>query len=160
MSSSTAERIKALEVALNNESRERDFYLKHAERTNNSFGKMMFQSLERVCLCKTVEFIICEFVQLLAFLRAVGAIDASNAEEIEPTSMARLVADRVAVVDINSSRHFLVNHQHAKRSWTDYFDANEYNCISEQSEIQTQPVHEYVAYRHRIPFVLALFDAN
>ena len=45
MSSKTEERIKALEVALNNESRERDFYLKHAERTSNSFGKMMFQSI-------------------------------------------------------------------------------------------------------------------
>lgn len=45
MSSKTQERIKALEVALNNESRERDFYLKHAERTKNSFGKMMFQSI-------------------------------------------------------------------------------------------------------------------
>ncbi len=45
MSSKTEERIKALEVALNNESRERDFYLKHAERTNNAFGKMMFQSI-------------------------------------------------------------------------------------------------------------------
>lgn len=45
MSSKTDARIKALEVALNNESRERDFYLKHAERTSNSFGKMMFQSI-------------------------------------------------------------------------------------------------------------------
>ncbi|MGD8372418.1 MAG: ferritin family protein [Syntrophobacterales bacterium] len=43
--SKTEERIKALEVALNNESRERDFYLKHAERTSNSFGKLMFQSI-------------------------------------------------------------------------------------------------------------------
>ena len=45
MSGKTEERIKALEVALNNESRERDFYLKHAERTSNPFGKMMFQSI-------------------------------------------------------------------------------------------------------------------
>ena len=45
MSGNTDERIKALEVALNNESRERDFYLKHAERTNNPLGKMMFQSI-------------------------------------------------------------------------------------------------------------------
>ena len=45
MSSKTDARIEALEVALNNESRERDFYLKHAERTSNSFGKMMFQSI-------------------------------------------------------------------------------------------------------------------
>jgi rubrerythrin len=45
MSEKTEERIKALEVALNNESRERDFYLKHAQRTTNSFGKTMFQSI-------------------------------------------------------------------------------------------------------------------
>ena len=36
------ERINALEVALNNEVRERDFYLKNAARTNNSAGKAMF----------------------------------------------------------------------------------------------------------------------
>jgi rubrerythrin len=47
MSSNTEERIKALEVALNNESRERDFYLKHAERTNNPFGKIMFESIAK-----------------------------------------------------------------------------------------------------------------
>jgi rubrerythrin len=40
-----AERIKALEVALNNESRERDFYLKHAVRTTNPLGRLMFQTL-------------------------------------------------------------------------------------------------------------------
>lgn len=45
MSSKTQERIKALEVALNNESRERDFYLKHAERTRNALGKSMFASI-------------------------------------------------------------------------------------------------------------------
>ena len=45
MSEKTEERLQALEVALNNESRERDFYLKHAERTSNSFGKTMFQSI-------------------------------------------------------------------------------------------------------------------
>ena len=47
MSSETQERIKALEVALNNESRERDFYLKHAERTGNAFGKLMFHSIAK-----------------------------------------------------------------------------------------------------------------
>jgi len=41
----TEERIQALEVALNNESRERDFYLKHAQRTKNSLGKKMFASI-------------------------------------------------------------------------------------------------------------------
>jgi rubrerythrin len=45
MSSKTEERIKALEVALNNESRERDFYLKHKERTINPFGKLMFATI-------------------------------------------------------------------------------------------------------------------
>jgi len=35
----------ALEIALDNESRERDFYLKHAERTQNSLGKSMFASI-------------------------------------------------------------------------------------------------------------------
>ena len=45
MSSKTEERIKALEVALNNESRERDFYLKHKERTVNPVGKLMFASI-------------------------------------------------------------------------------------------------------------------
>ena len=45
MSISAEERVKALEVALNNESRERDFYLKHSERTTNSLGRLMFQSI-------------------------------------------------------------------------------------------------------------------
>lgn len=35
-------RLNALEVALNNELREREFYLKNAERTNNPAGKTMF----------------------------------------------------------------------------------------------------------------------
>jgi len=45
MSSNTKERIKALEIALNNESKERDFYLKHAGRTQNSLGRLMFASI-------------------------------------------------------------------------------------------------------------------
>ena len=45
MSSKTEERIKALEVALNNESRERDFYLKHKERTISPIGKLMFATI-------------------------------------------------------------------------------------------------------------------
>ncbi|MBW1981336.1 MAG: ferritin family protein [Deltaproteobacteria bacterium] len=47
MNISTEERIKALEVALTNESRERDFYLRHSERTANPLGKEMFQSIAR-----------------------------------------------------------------------------------------------------------------
>ncbi len=39
------ERLNALEVALNNEQREREFYLKHAKRTTNPLGKAMFQQI-------------------------------------------------------------------------------------------------------------------
>jgi rubrerythrin len=39
------ERLNALEVALNNEIRERDFYLKNAERSRNPVGKALFQQL-------------------------------------------------------------------------------------------------------------------
>jgi rubrerythrin len=45
VSKQTEKRIKALEVALNNEAREKVFYLKHSRRTNNTFGKLMFQSI-------------------------------------------------------------------------------------------------------------------
>ncbi len=39
------ERLNALEIALNNESREREFYLTHARRTKNPVGKAMFQQI-------------------------------------------------------------------------------------------------------------------
>jgi rubrerythrin len=39
------QRIAALEVALQNEINEREFYLKHAGRTSNSIGKAMFQQI-------------------------------------------------------------------------------------------------------------------
>ncbi len=39
------DRIKSLEVALNNEGHERNFYLKHKERTTNPVGKSMFETL-------------------------------------------------------------------------------------------------------------------
>jgi rubrerythrin len=45
MDKKTQDRIKALEVALNNEARERDFYLKHRERTTNPHGKLMFATI-------------------------------------------------------------------------------------------------------------------
>ncbi len=45
MAAKVEDRIKALEVALNNESRERDFYLRHRERTTNAHGKFMFASI-------------------------------------------------------------------------------------------------------------------
>jgi rubrerythrin len=38
-------RLDTLEVALNNEMSEREFYLKHAERTRNPVGKAMFQQI-------------------------------------------------------------------------------------------------------------------
>ncbi|MFH1875249.1 MAG: ferritin family protein [Pseudomonadota bacterium] len=39
------ERLNALELALNNEKTEREFYLKHAARTKNKVGKRMFQQI-------------------------------------------------------------------------------------------------------------------
>jgi len=39
------EHLNALEVALNNELREREFYLKNAERTRNPLGKAMFKQI-------------------------------------------------------------------------------------------------------------------
>ncbi len=39
------ERLNALEVALNNEMREREFYYKNASRTKNPLGKKMFQQI-------------------------------------------------------------------------------------------------------------------
>lgn len=39
------ERLSALEVALGNEMKERDFYLKNAERTANPLGKAMFERI-------------------------------------------------------------------------------------------------------------------
>jgi rubrerythrin len=39
------ERLNALEVALNNEKREREFYLRNAKRTKNPLGKAMFQQI-------------------------------------------------------------------------------------------------------------------
>ena len=39
------ERLDALAIALNNEMREREFYLKHAQRTKNPVGKAMFQQI-------------------------------------------------------------------------------------------------------------------
>lgn len=45
MAKKTEDRIKALEAALKNETNERDFYLKHAARTKNEFGKKMFMSI-------------------------------------------------------------------------------------------------------------------
>jgi rubrerythrin len=39
------QRLNALEVALNNEMRERQFYLQHSLRTKNPLGKSLFQQL-------------------------------------------------------------------------------------------------------------------
>lgn len=38
-------RLDALQVALNNELKEHEFYLKHAERTSNPVGKAMFKQI-------------------------------------------------------------------------------------------------------------------
>jgi len=47
MGNRTEERIQALEVALNNEAREKAFYLKHAKRTKNPLGRLMFESIAK-----------------------------------------------------------------------------------------------------------------
>ncbi|MGZ6249182.1 MAG: ferritin-like domain-containing protein, partial [Syntrophales bacterium] len=39
------ERLNALQVALNNEMKEHEFYLKNAERTKNPVGKAMFEQI-------------------------------------------------------------------------------------------------------------------
>ena len=39
------DRLNALEVALNNEMKERTFYLKHAQRTKNPIGQAMFRQI-------------------------------------------------------------------------------------------------------------------
>ena len=39
------DRLNALEVALNNEKNEREFYLKNARRTNNPLGRAMFKQI-------------------------------------------------------------------------------------------------------------------
>jgi rubrerythrin len=39
------ERLNAVQVALGNEMREREFYLKHAQRTRSQVGKAMFQQI-------------------------------------------------------------------------------------------------------------------
>jgi rubrerythrin len=38
-------RVNALEIALNNELKERTFYLKHAKRTKHPLGQLMFQKI-------------------------------------------------------------------------------------------------------------------
>jgi rubrerythrin len=43
--STTQDRIAALEIALNNEQREGEFYRKQAERSKNPLGKKMFKTL-------------------------------------------------------------------------------------------------------------------
>lgn len=39
------DRLNALEIALENETKEREFYLANAERTANPLGKAMFESI-------------------------------------------------------------------------------------------------------------------
>ena len=45
MSMEVEERIKSLEVALNNETQERNFYMKHREKASNPIGKLIFATL-------------------------------------------------------------------------------------------------------------------
>ena len=50
MGKKVEERIKSIEIALTNEIRERDFYLKHSKRTSNPLGEKMF-----ACIAKDEE---------------------------------------------------------------------------------------------------------
>jgi rubrerythrin len=45
MVSKIEERIQVLEIALNNEAKERDFYLNHSKRTTHPMGKTMFATI-------------------------------------------------------------------------------------------------------------------
>ncbi len=45
MADKKQERIEALQVALNNEAREKEFYEKNSQRTKNALGKMMFAQI-------------------------------------------------------------------------------------------------------------------
>jgi hypothetical protein len=45
MDNEKTDRIKAIEVAISNEMRERKFYLTHAARSKNPLGRMMFQQI-------------------------------------------------------------------------------------------------------------------
>jgi rubrerythrin len=45
MDTDTQERVKALEMAIHNEAKEREFYLKHSQRTTHPLGKRMFLTL-------------------------------------------------------------------------------------------------------------------
>ncbi len=45
MDEKTRKEIEALEIALNNEKSEKEFYLKNARRTTNSLGKKMFETI-------------------------------------------------------------------------------------------------------------------
>lgn len=45
MSAKTEKRIEALQVALNNEKNEAEFYRRHAERTKDPLGQQMFRTL-------------------------------------------------------------------------------------------------------------------
>lgn len=47
MAKKVEERIKSIEIALTNEIRERDFYLKHSRRTSNPLGKKMFDCIAK-----------------------------------------------------------------------------------------------------------------
>lgn len=41
------DRVNALETALKNEMTEHEFYMRHAERTQNIFGKMLFKKIAK-----------------------------------------------------------------------------------------------------------------
>ena len=94
MGSRTEDRIQALEVALNNEAREKAFYLKHAKRTNNPLGRLMFESI-----AKDEDEHYQRIQELHAKLKEEGRWPETIALEVKGTDMKSVLQKVVQSVD-------------------------------------------------------------
>jgi hypothetical protein len=97
MAGQAEERIKALEVALNNESRERDFYLRHKERTKNPHGKSMFASI-----AKDEDEHYQRILELHARLRKEGKWPETVPIKVKNTEVKALMQKLIEAVDISA----------------------------------------------------------
>lgn len=97
MAGHAGERIKALEVALNNESRERDFYLRHKERTRNPHGKSMFASI-----AKDEDEHYQRILELHERLRKEGQWPETVPIKVKDTEVKSLMQKLVEAVDISA----------------------------------------------------------
>ncbi|MBI4495417.1 MAG: ferritin family protein [Deltaproteobacteria bacterium] len=93
----STERIAALEVALNNEARERDFYLQQEERTTNGHGKRMFATLARD---ESEHYQ--RLLELHGKLREGGKWPESVSRRVKGTEVKDLIRRLVDAVDIPS----------------------------------------------------------